>query len=111
MEVKMSGLTVTGSAGHPKDAVIQLSKPIEAFGETHSVLELRKPTAKDIRACGLPFSLDGKNNIIIKTEECALLIARLTGIPGSAVDQLSAPDFNAALVAVIGFFGESIPAT
>ena len=87
---------------------VKLRKPIKAHGEDLAALELREPVGKDIRECGMPYKLESKGDselVVIDAGVSARYIARLAGIPLSSVDQLTAPDFNLAVGAVLGFFG------
>lgn len=86
---------------------ISLSTPIPgdaAFGEPVRTLRLRPPTGRDLRRCGLPYRIDASGTPAIDAEAAAKLIAELAALPPSAIDVLSAPDFQAAAMAVLGFF-------
>lgn len=87
---------------------LTLTKPIKAHGEDVSVLTFREPTGKDIRECGVPYSIGQRGDEVVTYPDArntAKLIVALAGIPTSSVDQLSMADFNAAMMVVIGFFG------
>lgn len=74
---------------------IKLSHPVEAFGEQVSELVIKKrPKAKDLRA------MDSEKGEVGKT---AALMAQLTGVPSSTIDQLDAADFMKASEVVEGF--------
>lgn len=86
---------------------ITLATPIPgeaAFGEPVRALTLRAPTGRDLRRCGLPYRIEASGAPAIDTEAAARLIAELSALPPAAVDALSAPDFQAAAMAVLGFF-------
>ncbi len=79
---------------------VELKHPIQANGETVSVLHLERPKVKHLKV------IDEAPGDI---ERGARLISALAGIPPSAVDQLDAEDFMAASQAVADFFGGSLP--
>ena len=87
---------------------LKLSKPIKAHGEDVAELAFREPTGKDLRTCGMPYSMldrDGAVGLVIDAGAVAKLISALAGIPTSSVDQLSARDFQEATNVIVGFFG------
>ncbi|MBR0677948.1 phage tail assembly protein [Roseomonas alkaliterrae] len=87
---------------------IPLSTPIEAHGETLSEITLREPTGRDLRLCGLPYRIAMETGeATIDAPAMAKMIAALAAIPPSAVDRLSAEDWQAAMGAVLGFFGKA----
>lgn len=89
---------------------LSLTAPIEAHGETISILTFRPPTGRDIRECGLPFVLgqsDAGHTSKFDGATIARYISKLAGIPTSSVDKLSAPDFLAATGIIGGFFAEA----
>lgn len=88
------------------EVTIQLSKPITAHGAEVSELTLREPNSDDVDRCGYPMAIDG-SSVTPQAASISRLIARLSGIPPSSVKQLSMPDYNAAMGAVLGFFGGS----
>jgi hypothetical protein len=88
--------------------VVRLSKPIEAHGNTLSELKLREPTGRDLRTCGVPYRLGADESMQIEASVMHRMIAQLAQVPPSAVDQLSASDWQEAATVVLGFFG---PAT
>lgn len=94
---------------------IILTKPITAHGETLNELELREPTAKELRKSGAPFIVIERDNGNAATEfqleNAANLISELAAIPPTSVDTMSAPDFLRAVGALMRFFGASIPET
>lgn len=87
-------------------AIVKLTTPIDAHGETLSELTLRKPNGKDIRINGMPFRMNSSDESII-TDSAVVhrYIASLAGIPPSAVDRLSPPDWVSAMSTVLDFFG------
>lgn len=94
---------------------LKLSKPIEAHGNQIDEIELREPLGKDVRKCGLPFTVVQRESGAVgpeyNTEAAAKMISELSGIPPSSVDKMSAADFTAAMDALFGFFGPSPPQT
>lgn len=83
---------------------IALTKPITVHGDEVTELELREPSAGDVMECGYPLTI-GDGEATPNAETVGKLIARLAGIPPSSVKQMSLPDFNTAMGAVLGFFG------
>ncbi|UEP49656.1 phage tail assembly protein [Burkholderia ambifaria] len=94
---------------------IQLSKPIEAHGETLNVLEMCEPTPADVRAIkALPYAVDQEENVHMRPEIVAKYISRCASIPPSSVDQIDLTDFNEICWVVAGFFlkrGSRTPTT
>ncbi|WP_295379546.1 phage tail assembly protein [uncultured Pseudacidovorax sp.] len=88
-----------------------LTTPIKAHGEEVTVLELRKPTTKDLRELGYPFSAtptaSGDADLKLFPDVGAKFIARLAQIPMSSVDQLDPGDFVMLHMEIVGFFGPS----
>jgi hypothetical protein len=84
--------------------VHELSKPIKAHGEELTRLELREPTAKEVREIGLITDLSGRNKTSLNMEVVADYIVSLAGIPKSSVDQLSAKDFQNIGIKLLIFF-------
>lgn len=90
---------------------LPLARPVEAHGETVAALTLREPTGKDLRQCGLPYRISMETGeATIDAPAMAKMIAALAAVPPSTVDRLSAEDWQAAMAAVLGFFGQA-PAT
>lgn len=83
---------------------IKLKKPIKHGEELIEVLELREPTAKDIKKLGLPINFGAQD---INSEVVFKYIVDLAALPPSVIDQLGAVDFVACMGVVTGFFGES----
>ena len=82
---------------------VTLAAPITAHGATLSALTLRQPTGKDLRTCGLPYKLTGAGDIAIDAQPMHRMIAELAAVPPSSIDQLSAGDWNAVAMVVLGF--------
>jgi hypothetical protein len=94
--------------------MITLNEPIQAHGKDITELDLRKPNGGDIRACGYPFSItpneDGTVTIHPQAAPIHAMLARLANVPPSTIAQLTAPDWNAASMELLSFFGTSIQA-
>lgn len=90
-------------AGHP----LALMRPIQAHGEELRQLAFRPLTTKDIRSLGMPFGFGKDGASMPDTAVIARYIVALAGIPSSSVDQLSPPDFLAAMGVVLDFFGSA----
>ena len=85
---------------------VNLAAPVEAHGETLTELTLREPTGKDIRSFGMPFRIGAEDgSIVIDSAAMHRYIAGLAGLPPSAVDRMTPTDWQAAMAAVLGFFG------
>lgn len=83
---------------------IKLRHPIMAHGVEIHELTLREPTAGDVMESGYPIALKG-DLVFPQPDPLGRLIARLADIPPSSVKQLTMADYNAAMGAVLGFFG------
>lgn len=85
----------------------KLSKPIEADGETVSILTIREPSTEDIIECGNPVSFDPMKSPPTITPDdvrMAKMIARLAGIPPSSLKKMAPKDFLALQWVVVPFF-------
>lgn len=89
---------------------IELTRPIQAHGQEVTALELREPTAGDIMECGYPLAI-GDGEAKPQADVVGRLIARLAGVPPSAVKAMSMADFQTAMGVILGFFGDSGPAS
>lgn len=78
-------------------SVYKLSTPIKAYGDEVTEVTLRSATTADARAIGaLPYAVVGEEGAVqLALAVCAKYIARLAGIPLSAVDQIPLADFHA----------------
>ncbi|WP_417536096.1 phage tail assembly protein [Methylophaga sp.] len=86
--------------------VLELSKPIDAYGEEVTTLELKEPTSGDIIKLGHPLNINPDQSWSFRTNVIAGYIAKLGAIPMKSVEQLSPSDFNTASVMVASFFME-----
>lgn len=86
---------------------IELSRPIEAHGETVSVLKLSDPdlgALEDIR-----ISVNGEGAVQLDLGDVQKLVANMADIPRSAAKSISLRDAPKLLAAVKDFFGDSLP--
>lgn len=89
---------------------VTLSTPIQAHGEEVTELDLREPTAEDVIALGYPYLIiisgdDDSQAMEIRPKIIARYIAKLAGIPPSAINKVTPGDFSRLTGAVMGFFG------
>jgi len=85
--------------------VLDLPKPIQAYGKEMTQITLREPTVADARALkSLPYSFgeDGVPRPLL--DICARYIARLGEVPESAIDQIGMREFHTLAWTVVGFF-------
>ncbi|WP_417036100.1 phage tail assembly protein [Dakarella massiliensis] len=82
-------------------AEFKLTAPVKRGEDTIEVLELREPTAKDIKVLGFPITGEKRVDAAVVYD----YIERLAAIPPSTVDQISASDFIGLMALVLGFFG------
>lgn len=80
-------------------AEFKLTVPIKRGEDTIEVLELREPTAKDIKVLGFPITGEKRVDAAVVYD----YIERLAAIPPSTVDQISASDFIGLMALVLGF--------
>lgn len=83
-----------------KETIVELSRPIEANGETLYKLTLREPCVKDLK------SMDGIDGDIAKA---VALAAQLARVPPSAIDGMNAKDFAKLSEVVADFLAEPPP--
>jgi Phage tail protein E. len=86
---------------------VELQQPILAHGETINALELRKPTVKDIRNIGFPFTLDENGALQFNAKPLARYVEVLASIPPSSVDSMSPADFQSCVAEILSFFGDA----
>jgi hypothetical protein len=94
------------------DTVIKLTKPISAFGETVTELNLREPNGAHLLKAGFPFTMETTRNgtkYAFDTVAITNLIAECAQIPRSSVGHLSAADFQPITGVIVGFFGDASP--
>ena len=88
------------------EVTIPLKKKITAHGAEITSITLREPEGEDVELCGYPLAIDG-SRVIPQAASVSKLISRLAGIPPSSVKRLGMADYNAAMGAVLGFFGNT----
>lgn len=88
---------------------VTLSTPIQAHGEEVTELDLREPTGEDVIALGYPYLIiigdDDGQAMEIRPKIIARYVAKLAGIPPSAINKVTPGDFSRLTGAVMGFFG------
>lgn len=77
-----------------KETVLELSRPIEAHGETIHQITIREPAVKDLKA------MDAVDGDIAKG---VVLLAQVARIPPSSVEAMLATDFTRASEALADF--------
>ena len=80
-----------------------LTSPIKHGDDELVELELREPTAKDIRKLGFPFTVEKG----IKADVVYDLVSTLSALPPSVIAQISAKDFVKLTALVVSFFTDS----
>lgn len=84
-----------------------LEKPIQAHGDTVTILKWREPTAGDIERAGNPIIVDffgDKPSMTFAEVKMSAMISRLAEIPPSSVRMLTAGDWNAIAWKLVRFF-------
>ena len=94
---------------------IPLTGDAEAHGEKITSITLRPPVGKDFVTCGYPMIMISPDEAMSDTTDQAemsgaKLISRLGNVPYSTVSNLNAMDFNACMMGVLSFLGETKPA-
>lgn len=90
---------------------LKLEWPVESFDQEIAELTFRKPTGKDLRACGFPFIIltagdDEQGGVLPQAGPIAKYVTRLAGVSMSAVDKMSVNDLFQATQIIMDFFGE-----
>lgn len=82
-----------------------LESPIQAHGETLTVLQVRRPSPLECRQIkAFPYVLGGDGMPVAELEAAARYISLCADIPPSSVNQLSLYDLNQLTWMLIGFF-------
>ena len=94
---------------------LDLKKPIVVMGETYAALQFTEPTGVVIAECGVPIKsgageLDAKAGKIDAVSVHNLMI-RTAGVPREVIDMLCPQDWMAGMTLIMGFFGDTAPAT
>lgn len=87
--------------------IVPLRKAIKAHGETLSALTLRRPTGKDIAACGNPRLFIRRDKMLVVEVDTAVIhsyISHLGNIPPSSVDTIDVSDWGDVQESVLDFF-------
>jgi len=84
---------------------LKLAQPITVAGTELAVITLRRPTGKDVREIGLPYTtaMDGGNVSLAMGPVCRY-VGRLAQLPPSTVDLICPSDLNTLAWTVAGFF-------
>jgi hypothetical protein len=85
---------------------IALSKPVNVLGTPTGTLTLREPTGNDLSEAGYPTRFDARGNAMIDAPAMTKLIARLAGVPDTAIREMAARDWNKAALLVASFLGD-----
>jgi hypothetical protein len=86
-------------------ATVKLSRTIRVIDRDFAELTLRDPVGGDLAAAGYPMRFTGKGATEIDADATATLIARLAGVPRTAVDALPIADWQACMVVITAFLG------
>lgn len=86
---------------------IELTRPIEAHGDTIRVLELSEP---DLGALdGVHITVNGEGAVQLNLGDLQKLVASMANIPPSAAKKISLADAPKLMAAVKDFFGDFLP--
>ena len=83
---------------------IRLARPVDAHGETVTVLRLREPTANAAWECGLPLTFSAGGEAVINMQVMMRLASRLAAVPLSSVKAMSMPDIMTVVERLTPFF-------
>jgi hypothetical protein len=84
---------------------IVLRKPVKVLEELRQTITLREPTGDDLEQAGYPMRFDPKGRTEIDTPSMSKMIARLAGIPDTAVSGMAASDWSKCSTRIAGFLG------
>lgn len=93
--------------GQSEDLEYTLSKAISAYGESVTVLKLRKPTGADLVRIGNPVNFyPHADPIKIEHDmpKMVAMIARLSNIPSSSIEKIGPQDLIGLAWAISPFF-------
>jgi hypothetical protein len=85
--------------------VVPLGKPVHVLTGMVSSFTLRDPTGKDMAEAGYPTRFDSVGNTTIDARVMTRFIARLAGVPVTAVEEMSGADWNRCALEVMDFLG------
>ena len=87
---------------------LELTKTLKGTDGPIGKLEIREPTFKDLKRCGMPISM---SNSEIDWNNSSALLEAVTGVQAPVLDQMSIKDTMEAIGILAKFFGESEEAT
>jgi hypothetical protein len=81
---------------------MKLTKPVDVLGASVSEFSLREPSGMDMSMAGSPIKL-GPDGVDINAPRMTAMIARLAGVPDTAVQQMRGADWNRCAMRIAGF--------
>ena len=84
---------------------MQLTVPVKFGEEEITELKFKKPSGRQIRETGFPFSLEAEGAMAMKAALCMKYISMCASIPMSVVEKLDPVDLVAASGEFRSFFG------
>lgn len=84
-----------------RDIVIELSKPIQAHGETIKKITFREPTGKDMQQIN---EWPVHANTLPNPAAMAYVMSLLAAVPPSSIGSMAGQDFTDCAFALRGFF-------
>ena len=97
IEPKATETAADTEDARPKEMVVELRKPVQAFGTTLTQLTFRRPTGADIMALGdaYPFSYDlATNETKPVPGPMGRIMSTLAQVPLSTIQSMDADDFS-----------------
>lgn len=91
----------------PDHIYVKLSKPIQAYTETISVIKMRLPTGADLLRVGNPVEFDPVSDppkISHNMQRVQIMIARLANIPSGSIEKMAPHDMVACAWAITPHF-------
>ena len=91
----------------PREVVIDLQTPVQAYGETLKKLKFRRPTGADIMGLtdGYPININWNTGLITPNPPVmGQMMAVLASVPPSTIKALDAEDWSTCAHALMGFF-------
>ena len=86
---------------------VRLTKPIQAYTETLSVIKMRMPTGADLLRVGNPVDFDPVSDppkISHNMQRVQAMVARLANIPSGSIEKMAPQDLVACSWAITPFF-------
>lgn len=84
---------------------MKLTVPVKFGEEEITELNFKRPSGKQIREVGFPFSLDNEGSMSMKSNICMKYISLCASIPMSVVEKMDPVDLMTASGEIVGFFG------